>query len=157
MVNAREDHRIEHDVTLYLLLNNTAWLLASVCTLMSTDYSCNHPSHQPLIREACSLLSSQKHCLTPGFSLHTNSCLQIGDMYSWSPITNLLSEEDDAANALATQLAKACPTMSLHSSSYCTLLWNRKVYWVSPDPTFLQGSSSRLFLGGQSPGGIHVQ
>ena len=42
--------------------------------------------------------------------------------------------------------------------SYCTLLWNRKVYWVSPDPSFLQRGGSRLLcLGGRSPGGIHVQ
>ena len=45
--------------------------------------------HQPLVRVACNLFSSQQHCLTLGFNLHTDSCLQIDYI---SPITNLLSE-----------------------------------------------------------------
>ena len=79
MANVREDRQIEHDVTSTMLLASQQHCWTPGFSLHTHVYRLQLITHhQPLIRRAYSLLSSQKHCgLTPGFSLHTDSCLQI--------------------------------------------------------------------------------
>ena len=73
-----------------------SWLqFAHSCLQTTADHpsptSCQITHHQPLVRSPITNLMqlAQQHYLTPGFSLHTDSCLQIDCIL---PITNLLSE-----------------------------------------------------------------
>ena len=89
-----------------LLLNSTSWLLASVCTLMSTGYS-------------------------------------------WSSITNRLSEEHAAnTNTLTrhTQLAKACPTMSCIHLVYRKLKLEALLCWIYCVAGYFKGKTCNRSL-----------
>ena len=107
VADARED-RLSTMYWHCLLLNSNARLLASVCTLMSTDYS-------------------------------------------WSPITNLLSEEHAAnTNTLTrhtcTQLTKACPTMSCIHLVYRKSKLEPLLCWISCVAGYFKGKTGNRSL-----------